>query len=557
MGDIIKYIKNFFLKQTNNLINHSKKKKNNFFFYCNFAYIDLKAKVLGIKSIEDLIFKLIYSYNCDYEKEAELLEDLNKQYTLKDNPEELKSFLKESKLKKKFNKHITKNGLFFSFYKTTFGINDILYTVDKKFYNIVDTIFVYFNYLNLNKIFFSKFYKKNPINLRLLQTKNSFQYNILNKNYKNYLNLFNFGLKSIWNSLKLWILPIFIFIFIIYYCSVVKLLPFTKILFQWFLLTMFFYWLISGFVWFFKKYQYRYYTSSIQRFWRRSFIIFWAIEAFLFCIFVYLTLNASQEPVFMYDNSQVYKNHLFSWRYFLIKLFPVTLLIVCCYFLLLSLKWNIFSKSNYFISYITILLLYIVWQEFYQFFHLMSFYGNLNWVYDIDDRLWNLEVEFRRTRIVNHYVTICLVAKFWHVIFVLVFWVFFISKCLELGRIRYPLFSANYQNFIIIYVMSWVYMYPWFKNMFKRFFEAPYYWFYVNTRRVGLFIFFVDMKLHFMSFFEDLYFCIQPYLLLLNRVYLKNFQMFDFYYWNNSLSGFGGMDHRKSYIREHIIKYIS
>lgn len=197
MGDIIKYIKNFFLKQTNNLINHSKKKKNNFFFYCNFAYIDLKAKVLGIKSIEDLIFKLIYSYNCDYEKEGELLEDLNKQYTLKDNPEELKSFLKESKLKKKFNKHITKNGLFFSFYKTTFGINDVLYTVDKKFYNIVDTIFIYFNYLNLNKIFFSKFYKKNPINLRLLQTKNSFQYNILNKNYKNYLNLFNFGLKSI------------------------------------------------------------------------------------------------------------------------------------------------------------------------------------------------------------------------------------------------------------------------------------------------------------------------------------------------------------------------
>jgi hypothetical protein len=221
------------------------------------------------------------------------------------------------------------------------------------------------------------------------------------------------------------------------------------------------------------------------------------------------------------------------------------------------LKWNIFSKSNYFISYITVLLLYIVWQEFYQFFHLMSFYGNLNWVYDIDDRLWNLEVEFRRTRIVNHYVTICLVAKFWHVIFVLVFWVFFISKCLELGRIRYPLFSANYQNFIIIYVMSWVYMYPWFKNMFKRFFEAPYYWFYVNTRRVGLFIFFTDMKLHFISFFEDLYFFIQPYLFLLNRVYLKNFQMFDFYYWNNSLSGFGGMDHRKSYIREHIIKYIS
>jgi hypothetical protein len=197
MGDIIKYIKNFFLKQTNNLINHSKKKKNNFFFYCNFAYIDLKSKVLGIKSIEDLIFKLIYSYNSDSEASDRDLNNLNKQYKFKDNSEELKSFLKGFELKKNFNKNILKNGLFFSFYKTTFGINDVLYTIDKKFYNILDSIFIYFNYLNLNKIFFSKFYKKNPINLKLLQTKNSFQYNILNKNYKNYLNLFNFGLKSI------------------------------------------------------------------------------------------------------------------------------------------------------------------------------------------------------------------------------------------------------------------------------------------------------------------------------------------------------------------------
>ena len=75
---------------------------------------------------------------------------------------------------------------------------------------------------------------------------------------------------------------------------------------------MFFYWLVSGFVFFFKKYQYRYFTSAIQRFWRRSFTIFWAIEGCIFVIFLYLTLNANQEPVYMYDNSQIYKTHLFS-----------------------------------------------------------------------------------------------------------------------------------------------------------------------------------------------------------------------------------------------------
>ena len=193
----------------------------------------------------------------------------------------------------------------------------------------------------------------------------------------------------------------------------------------------------------------------------------WCFDNQIFIIFIYLTLNSNQEPVFMYDESQVYKTHLFSWRYFIIKIFPATLLIIFSYFILLSLKWNVFSKSNFLCLLVTALLGYILWQEFYQFFHLMSFYGNLAWVYDVEEHLWNLEVEFRRTRITNHYVTICLVAKFWHLVFVVVFWMFFVLRSLEFGRIRYPLMSANFQNFIIVYIMSWAYMYPWFKYIWK------------------------------------------------------------------------------------------
>jgi hypothetical protein len=35
-------------------------------------------------------------------------------------------------------------------------------------------------------------------------------------------------------------------------------------------------------------------------------------EAFLFVIFLFLTLNAAEEPVYMYDQAKVYKTHLFS-----------------------------------------------------------------------------------------------------------------------------------------------------------------------------------------------------------------------------------------------------
>lgn len=415
---------------------------------------------------------------------------------------------------------------------------------------MLDSLYIYFYYYIYSKYILFSMYKNNKINLKLTQTKNNYIYNLNKGGYNDNLLLFFYGIKSIWNGIRLWIFSVFIGLIIIYYCLVIKLLPFTKIIFQWFLLTMFFYWLVSGFVFFVKKYQYRYFTSSLQRFWRRSYIIFWAIEGFLFMIFIYLTLNSNQEPVFMYDNSQVYKTHLFSWRYFLIKIFPSTLLIICSYFILLSLKWNVFSKSNFLCLLVTAVLGYIMWQEFYQFFHLMSFYGNLNWVYDVEEHLWNLEVEFKRTRITNHYVTICLVAKFWHLVFVFIFWMFFVIRCLEIGRIRYPLFSANYQNFIIVYIMSWVYMYPWFKFIFKKFLEMPYFWFYVNTRRMGTFIFFNDFKLFFLSIistFSNIFF-------LFGDAFNYHFTNFNFFYWHNSSDLTGYSQYKKNFIRDNFIK---
>lgn len=445
----------------------------------------------------------------------------------------------------KLKKGVKKRLKFVIFYKKWFFMGDF-------YFYVVDTLYVYLYYYVYGKYTLLSLYKNNKINLKLIQTKSNFIYGFGANNYNQNLLLFSYGLKSIWKSVRLWILSIFIGVVVLYYCLVVKLLPFTKIIFTWFLLTMIFYWLISGFVFFVKKYQYRYFTSSIQRFWRRSFIIFWCIEAFLFLIFIYLTLNANQEPVFMYDSSQVYKTHLFSWRYFLIKIFPATLLIIFSYFILLSLKWSVFSKSNFLCLLVTALLGYILWQEFYQFFHLMSFYGNLAWVYDIEDHLWNLEVEFRRTRIVNHYVTICLVAKFWHLVFVVVFWMFFVVRCLEIGRMRYPLFSANYQNFIIVYMMSWAYMYPWFKFIWKKFLEMPYFWFYVNTRRMGLFIFFNDFKLFFLSVSNTL----SDLLLFWGNTMNFGFTNFNFFYWHNSSDVTSYSQYKKNFIRDNFIKNI-
>lgn len=369
--------------------------------------------------------------------------------------------------------------------------NNRLITLFDKFFYLMSTYFVSYTYINVNS-------------WRLHQSKLSIYGERLGFQLKNCVLTFLYGIFSLYTSIRLWLVALILGLSFIYTMFLIKTLPFLKLVFTYFLAAALFYLLISGFVFFFKKYQYRYYTVAIQRFWRRTLIIFWAIEACLFVTFFYLTMNANQEPIYMYDNIQFYKTHLFSWRYFFLKVVPMVITIILLYSALIGLNFYTFTTSCTIIIAATILILFITWLEFYQFFHLLNFYGNLNWVYDIEEHFWNLESEFKRTRIVNHYTTICLVAKFWHIVFAVIFWVFFVLRSIESNRFRYPLLSANIQNFIIIYVMSWLYMYPWLKYILRKSLDMPYYWFFVNNRRIGMFLFFNDIKLYIISIYQHI-----------------------------------------------------
>lgn len=360
--------------------------------------------------------------------------------------------------------------------------------------------------------------------------------------------LYLYGLRSCWKHLRLWILPLILSILFVYYSFFLKSLPFSKVFAAYILLGNMFYLLFSGFVFFFKKYQYRLFTSVIQKFWRRTLIIFWAIEGSLFVCFIYLIFNASQEPVHVYDNIQIYKTHFYSWRFFLVKSMLMSILIILTYMLLLSLKWNTFTKTNNLALCVTVILLYTAWLEFYQFFHLMNCYGISNWVYDFSEHLWNLELEFKRTRIVNHYVTIGLIAKFWHIVFAVVFWLFFLLRGIESSRFRYPLLSANIQNFLLVYFMGCLYMYPWFKFSLRKALDMPYFWFFVNNRRLGIFLFFNDIKLYYWGMLEY----VTPNIISFDN----SFKTSPYYYWHESSSFISNTQFRRHNTRDVFIRSI-
>ena len=140
-----------------------------------------------------------------------------------------------------------------------------------------------------------------------------------------------------------------------------------------------------------------------------------------------------------------------------------------------------------------------------------------------------------------------MILKFWHLVFVFCFWFFFVLRTNEIGRSRYPLLSANLQNFIIIYIMSWIYMFPWIKFIFRKYYNHYYYWFFVTPRQLRTKIFFTDLKLFYYSF---------RYNYLDSILVLFSFNNFNFFYWNKTSSNLTATLSRKQFIKDFIINEI-
>ena len=328
-----------------------------------------------------------------------------------------------------------------------------------------------------------------------------------------------------YNFFKNCIIPVLVSLLFLYYTFFFFKLSFVKAVANWTGLGLFVFWLLSTFNFFIKRYRYGKYTSAIQRFWKRAFMCFWMIEGFLFIIFFYYLLNASSEPYFMYDTYGLYINQLLIIKNFLLNAFLVVITINLFIFILINTKFSTFKKNTYLLIIITLILLYLLFVESYQFYYLLNYYVDYTWVFSEDDNVWELDYDTPRTRNRNHYITLIIVAKFWHYIFIFASWVFFIMKTLELGRIRYTFLSMNFQNTVLFYIMNWLCLYSWLKWVFRRFMDQTYYWFFTSFRPTTLNVILND--------FVKLAFNIMEH----NLPTLKYSLTFNFYYLLNNIVG--------------------
>ncbi len=453
----------------------------------------------------------------------------------------LKSFIINCILKiKRYLKYYKKSKKYKPFY--FIDISSFLYILKIKNLNIFIFLF------NISRIVFTQLFF---IKYRILQLFSPYIF----KKKKNLNYIYNIKKYNYIWSISYVLFFSFIFaIFIYYYLLYIRLLPAAKLLLAHFILLNFVYLLISGFIFFYKKYRYNRYTSVIQRFWKRSYILFWLLESAIFTIFLYLTLNASEEPFYMYDQIKYNKTHLYSWRSFILLSTLYLLLILSLYSIQYLNKWALFSNLKPYLLFTTFVFIIIICGEFFQFFHIVNFYTNLFWNYDYDENYWILEMEYRRTRLVNNYVTVCLAAKFWHLVFIAGFWFFFLLRSFETNRFGHLALSANIQNFIILYLMLWLYMYPWFKYIFRKFLHIPYYWFANDQRQIMLNIILFD----FIEYIKSLYSILISFFGKFNSILYTHylFNSTSFFYWIDPSNQTTFEFYKKSILRTYFIKFI-
>ena len=175
-----------------------------------------------------------------------------------------------------------------------------------------------------------------------------------------------------------WLLPLIVALMLLTSLFTLRDMPVNKFLFIALSLGFFTYLLLSGYVFFFKKYKYSKYTTAMHRYWRRTFSIFWLLEGFLFLVFLYLTMFANQEPFFGYDNIQAFKDLAYPWRIFMQEAVSLIFIIAILRYSLVRLKDMTTAKIYVTVLTVTALLLVTAWSEFYQFFYTLNHYNSVD-----------------------------------------------------------------------------------------------------------------------------------------------------------------------------------
>ena len=131
-------------------------------------------------------------------------------------------------------------------------------------------------------------------------------------------------------------------------------------------------------------------------------------------------MNSSQEPTFMYDYSSLNQEYLIPLNVVFINIILLSMTIYLIYFILLRLNNLNFRQLLGLLLLPTLLLLYSFFIETYQFIYVLTSFRDDSLVFLEEDNLWTNILDDPIVRIKQQYLLICLIAKYWHFLFIFI-----------------------------------------------------------------------------------------------------------------------------------------
>jgi hypothetical protein len=184
--------------------------------------------------------------------------------------------------------------------------------------------------------------------------------------------------------------------------------------------------------------------------------------------------------LYMFDYSNLNQELLIQLKTTYKNMILLSLAIYLSFILMFNINFLIFSQSIILLMTISLIIFYTLFIETYQFVYIINLFADKNWIFDDTKQLWVLEIEQNNLRVKQQYFVLCLIAKYWHFIFIFISWFFFLIKSLESNKISYTMLGYNVQNLIILYLLNLMCLIQWAKFLFKKFIDIIYYWFHIQ-----------------------------------------------------------------------------
>lgn len=299
-----------------------------------------------------------------------------------------------------------------------------------------------------------------------------------------------FFIKFTWNIFLLFSISIYLYLYI--YINTISF----KYLYKQIFILMIIWLLISTFIFLNKSYKYSKYTSDVQKFWKRSLVLFWLIELFLFLLAIYLYSICFFESKYFLDWKKITRMSFNNITFIKLYFFIITILLFLNLMLVFFHKYNQYTLIylGLFIQFLLITYLFVIEVLKLEYIanHLLD---TKNWTLNItknrfqmNKQFWFTELKIRNER---NFMAYLVFLKFWHILFIYCYYVFVLYLTYSNTKIPVDLISSNTQNLLILLLFYFFSLWILIKDFLMFYFNIAFFWYFLQYNYTNLIVYLI------------------------------------------------------------------